>query len=377
MALLRKIKNVFLSATDGIRKFWRLLEITPLPVILILIGALLYFYAYANLRGSPFERLVHDVAISCVILGAFSLLMELGHIKQYISRRLGDVVMKREYLQMLNLQQLDAVKRDVDSILYGRGALIEGNLFRFMDDLRAKYIGTHFRENSRDFLTLEDDDEIPNVMTVDRVLTYFLVKGDPAPEKPTSESQVKKNLPEPMLVGSRWGVDVIAGLGNEARNYLLKLKVTIKGPKTFDEFCLSEEQGGALQLSPTVASDNRKAVAVVTSLSDDGADIRWFFEYKPDWVLALEAGERIEVTMEEKIRIPKRDILYISAREPTKSMTVVFKAPREFTCHAATFGLVSGQSRVLRQGGEEVIIVFDDWILPGHGWAVIWFPPET
>lgn len=356
-----------------IRNIWKDLEIGPLPPTLILLGVLLYFYAFAALENSAFEKVAHDFALSFFIVGLFSLLIEFGHIKEYISRRLRDVVMRREYLQILDAMELNSVKRDVDSILFGRGVLEKGTLFRFIDDLRNQYIGSHYRERSRDFITIEMDPECPEAMVMKRNLSYFVVKGDPMPEKglPTFEKQKKPS--EPMIVMSKWSVDVIGDLGTDIEKYLTKLELTIKSSKFNGNFALSKKDDGILELASTSVSEAADPIPI-KELSPTESVIGWEFNYEVPRGEDLESGEKIEITTSQELRLPKDDMVYVSVTEPTNGLVVNFRVPKGYKCRPASFGLVAGQSRITKRGEEEVVIVLEDWILPGHGWAVAWFP---
>ncbi|KJS15499.1 MAG: hypothetical protein VR69_13090 [Peptococcaceae bacterium BRH_c4b] len=105
----------------------KLKQVKLYPVAVILLSLLILLICsnheiiYGSRKDVPYKLLyavIHEVGIALFILGSITILLELSDFREYFFSRLNDILIKDEYISVLNQDKLRNLENKVQKLLY-------------------------------------------------------------------------------------------------------------------------------------------------------------------------------------------------------------------------------------------------------------------
>lgn len=321
--------------------------------LVLVLAALILFWRAAVTEDEYWRAVFFALAHASVVVGAFSLLLELPHITNFIVREIGKLMYGREYLER-NKSLIPGIRRTADLIFYGKPALeYPGSLYNFIDKNIHRYYISHYRRQYQEVVELKF---APSGLLIFESRTkYILVLNR------------SSNVPlEPIEIPYFSSVTIDDTI-RELKDHLLSLELIV-GANRFllDVNKTSLERRGSVTGEP---------VAIPLTIETVGDRIDYSFTYTPPDALFSELGELpIEIYERTQLRY-KNDVYAIRMGLPTQNFVIICNAPEGVRLIPTSFDIDPQEESTEAIG--HVVLPINEWLLPGHGVALGWdLPPR-
>lgn len=314
---------------------------------------------YAHTIEVFFELFTH-IGIAFFIAALFSFFIEFKDFTEYVERLLTRIVMDQEYLRKLSNEERINLRRDVDlATLRVESSLGRASEFyEFLTSVFDKVIKNCYRTNYEECYKyyVEDDH-----LTRKRTIKYFLFKG-------FQHDHLK--------ITWQWGGKESPNLDvNEIYNYIKNIELNIESKSlNMDvsyKYCAQEK------ILAKANKNNKDLMPDTINIEAKQTEGRIFigFSFEIPGSDNLKLDDFIKVNIIDDLQILDDDPVVIARMAyPTQSPSFHFSFPEGYLVRGLQpFKILTASSKgyqISPMGKNETHIIFDEWILPGHGVAV-------
>lgn len=124
--------------------------------------AMLVFGIYSDPKvvNSHIVSVIVNLSSTLISLAAIGVILQLKDAKEYFASTLSDLIMRESYVEKLNRSQLEKLQKTVLERYFENSSDLnrENSFYRFFSKNLQKYIGSPYRENYRNTLSISMDE---------------------------------------------------------------------------------------------------------------------------------------------------------------------------------------------------------------------------
>lgn len=313
----------------------------------VLLGLWLFWLAQG---ATPFRHEIYfAIGHACLVVGLFSIIIELPQITRYIANELGKIIYGREYLKR-HSYQLKQIRKTIDEVDFGEAELLyRGSLYGFIDkNVHQYYVSNYRREYLENVeIRYQDKDYVVFRARTEYVLAKNRARGAPADTLVVRFGNAQSDLSGPITI----------------HDVLIKLSVGL-GEHVF----LLDDKKAQLRCRHEGCGP-----VILEQQSDDPNRLSYGFEIRvPED--AVSDGE-VQVSIDEMTRQQRRASVYsIRMSDPTQNFTLTCSSPDDMRLEPSSFDLSTVVENSEAYG--HIVLAIRDWLLPGHGVSLVWIPDD-
>lgn len=313
------------------------LAVIKASVSWVLLGvALLTFAIFGedNIASKSFASFLSNFATVFISLGLINIVLQLKDTKDYFANALSDLVTRESYISKLSRQQLEVLQKRVLERFFENSTEFdrENSFYRYFNKDLQKYIGSPFRENYLNAITVESQDPTRYIIRDHVSYTARSVGGQIQNDIrwKTAKNEIKEMIGFKLLLDKKevfsWSKDEPINDINQSHNKNQLLK---------ENFSENIESNGA------------------------------FFEFN---LKDYNKQEKLHIELEARYVASSYRSLTLKVIYPTFGFTVILSHPKELNSRIETYGVDTNHIDYQETINDNGIVVnYKNWLLPYSG----------
>lgn len=325
----------------------------------VLIGASILFYwlyreyKYTHLLLSDIFKLI---AGSSLTAGIFSVLLGFTDFIDYVTYRLRDIIVHKEYLNTLSEPEQIKLKGDIDEAVYGRDAIKDPNsLYTFLKDKLTVLFRSGFRSKFTEEYTYRSSKKHKDYWVVENHTIY----------------RHHRNKESKFILSFGYQTDIIGKIKKDVE-FLRIMVVEIDG----EAFHFKKMNGKYYLKAANENEHMRNDLEIYYSVSPEKELIEFKFELEVADNLFMEKDSVLINIFTEYLSHKTDNHLTFRMKKPTQDLAISFQfldGKHQMFCSGFGFN-PERHVRIEKENFAKVVIT--EWIMPGHGAVISWVPKK-